>query len=412
MNHFRWPKILAISLQALFSTHALAVLTPCEINPVTTKTQIYVTCEQGSTEVTLPLEEDPEIELDDTFHLVFKNTLFNVKRTIHVLSAEDSSEVMTIDVVAPKQVVIKGLQADVNWVLSGLSGNLLDKLTISTHGTLAVMDELEIQSQLSIKSNQLYLLQPFSIRNGHFRLEYQEGILPRIGASFKSQSENQYSVLESTSTVNTPSKRRAQLKTIKDQTTFNVSLADLMHGYREAFGQTLAHDYPTLTSKADDDEKRAYIQQYVLPKITDNVKKGIIGEAIYRTHIQRTLPDYQFSDPKIGLNSFDTVYIQRDESKATKPVRDLIISEVKYAAHGRPVIGVIKLDGKEWRQLSTPYIRFTLDKMLEHTDHTEALAKTILKNSALVRLEFAVFNPNNLTLTVYSIGNMESSLFD
>ncbi len=82
--------------------------------------------------------------------------------------------------------------------------------------------------------------------------------------------------------------------------------------------------------------------------------------------------------------------------------RRIVIGEVKYAAGGKPVLGVIKMNGKEWRQLSVPYVINRLERMSRFSV-TRDLAQTIKNSPNSVELELAVFNPDSLNLIIYRV---------
>ena len=256
------------------------------------------------------------------------------------------------------------------------------------------------------------MLSAFSIKNGTFRLKYQQGFVSSLTFPFQSKTDGNYSVLESLSPVNSPSKRRANLKDIPKRE-ITVPLSDLLSAYETAFKRRLTDDFRLYVQKKTDDERRAYLKQYVFSKITDTVKEGIIGESIYLKYMETHSPAFQFNDPKIGLNSFDAVHVRRlNPAEANSPIQRIFISEVKYAANGKPLLGVIKLNNKEWRQLSLPYVKNKLDKMATHTEGAQRLAAEILAHPETVKLRLVVFNPDAFSLNIYPIGDMLKSHLD
>jgi hypothetical protein len=283
---------------------------------------------------------------------------------------------------------------------------------------------MELNSQLDLQAESLYLLRNFTIKRGIFRLKYHDGFIAGLNYPFQSKIENQDTVLESVKIVTSPSKRRANLNSLR-RVEVDVPTADLESAYLAAYQHRLEVDHPRFLEKQNDPEKREYMRKYILSRIHDNSKKGVIGESIYTSYMQRQFPRLEFQDAKVGLHSFDAVHIPRTSASEAGSSRapeahsrdlPIFISEVKYATGGNPQLGIIKLDRQEWRQLSLPYVRNKLEMMeayLGSGGQIQRLGRMIQAHPPdLVKLRLAVFNPNELKLVIYRVGDLNQSLLD
>ena len=411
-SRFQFISLLFVCSSVFPGTGFATVAEVCEIGPGSRSAAVSIPCQGGdSTEVVDP-GSATEVESDASFHLLFKKSLFNSKRVVTVKDRDSGEDVLQIDVTAPFQAAIQSLVDDRTWILDGLQSAKLSQLSIQAQGTVIIKDALEIDAKFTVDTNNFYLLKAFSILNGTFRLRYQEGFVSRLNFPFQTVTEGNYSVLESLSAVNSPSRRRVSLNQITNNTS-NVLVSELEEAYQTAFHKPLGEDHPVYLLKTSDDERKQYIKQYIFAKLVDNVKKGIIGETIYRKYMARRFPQYEFKDPKVGLNSFDAIHIRRNTSVDGEPaVKRIFISEVKYAAKGKPVLGVIKVEDREWRQMSLPYVRNKLARMQGHSTSNRQISTEILTHSDKVKLRLAVFNPDTLELVIYHVGDMTQSVLD
>lgn len=380
----------------------------CSITPGSRAKDITVLCPSGETKTAIHAETT--INADDSMHLSFSATLFNNKRTIHIKDQANNTEVLTIRVLGPGLVNIQSL-ATKTWIFKGFTAAALQQLSIVTRGTLILEDAVETANKLEIETEKLYLSEPFSVKNGTFRLKYQQAFIARLNNAFNVSTDHDYAVIQSLTNSQSPSKRRTVLATIPHKES-DIPLAHILSAYHKAFGQPLAELYPKYLEKNTDDERRAYLKSYVFSKISDNKKKGSLGEEIYQLYMAQNHPTFEFKDPKMGLNSFDAVHFAHEVKGSFRLLNEIIIAEVKYAKKGQPILGTKKIDDREWRQLSLPYVKSTLSEMLLFNEATKALAQSINNNSALVKLRLAVFNPDTFKLAIYEIGTMEKSLLD
>ena len=105
----------------------------CVIGPRSRAAVIRIQCEKGESKNLVDAASDTEIESDDSFHLLFKKSLFNTKRIIHIQDSITDEEALTIEVTAPHQAIIRSSVQDRTWILDGLASAHLDQLTIETH---------------------------------------------------------------------------------------------------------------------------------------------------------------------------------------------------------------------------------------------------------------------------------------
>jgi hypothetical protein len=413
MQIMKWNRLFVLPLWLFLVSQVSFALEICNISPGSRAKNITHLCSKGQTQVSLLPLQDTDIDTDETYHLRFKPSLFNSERVIHILDNEDESEVLTIEVSDDQHVTFESQDDEVNWVFSGLSEADIKKLHITVKGNLFILDSIKVGQSLQIESDHLYLTDVFDILNGTFRLKYKKGFIPRILSSFQSRSEAEYSIIKSIGNISNPSRRRIQLSSIEDKESITVSVKDFKDAYLSAFEKSLPEAYPNFPALETEAKQREYIIRNIVPRISDNKKKGAIGEFLYQQYMKSQYPNYVFHDPKIGPNSFDAIYIRNQVEQGESKVKDIFISEVKYAAHGKPVLGVIKLANQEWRQLSNTYVNHNLKRMAESsTPQTVALAKTVTDHKDVVQLKLAVFNPHTFELTIYDIGDMKSSLFN
>ena len=410
MQSLRWNRFSVLPLLMLFaSTLSSAQVTPCEISPGKGKKNFVENCERGEDKISMSPLTESELNLDDAYHLVLGPSLFNVKRTIKIKDSVNQEQVMSIEVSDDHRVSIKSNEDGAQWVIEGIPSTHLKELSIQVSGTLVILNPIEVEKKLEISSDELYLFEPFTIHQGTFKLKYKEGTLPRIVAPMQNRFDVEFSLLESLGEIKQPSTRRIALSSIPQQESVDISVADFDVGFKEAFNKTLLEAYPHFPTAGTEQEKKVYIKKYVLPHIDDNKKKGIIGETLHQKYMETQYPQLKFNDSKVGANSFDAIYTEEALEGTQQKLKKIIISEVKYAAHGKPVLGVIKLDGHEWRQLSTPYVKETLKMMSDHSPATKLLAKKVNENANLVKLQLAVYNPHDFVLTLYDIGTMNQS---
>jgi hypothetical protein len=377
----------------------------CVLSPRGSTRDFIVKCPSGK--VKTALNQEKSIKTHESFKLKFNTNIFNTTKIIHIHDS-NNIEVFSIRVSSPHVATLRALASDKTWILLGLGSSKLDELFISAPaGKVIIDDALEAEHKFEIDSEELYLTEPFSVKNGTFLLKYRRGFIARLNLPFQTEVDKKHAVLSSLSTSLSPSKRRVPLSSISHHE-YDIATSDLVKAYEHIFKKTIEKSYPKYKNITSDKEKRDYLSRYVFNNITDNKKKGELGEYIYNNHLANMRKNYKFKDPKVGLNSFDAVHIRKD----VKIIKKIIISEVKYAKNGLPVLGTRKINNQDWRQLSLPYVHSVLADMQSHNKNTQALSQLIKNNLDKIKLNLGVFNPTNLKLIIYDIGTSKKSLMD
>lgn len=393
---------MRIFLGLLLALNCFAQVPECKIVNLRTS-QANTFCESGSSKIII--NSSAQFNATESYHLTFNKALFNTSKTLIIKDKKSLKNILQIVINNSREIMIKSIIPNKTWIFEELPP--LNAIFISIDGSVVIKGEIVVDKSLNIETKKLYLAKPFTIKEGIFRLKYQEGFIPRLTMPFTNAVENNFLIIKSIAQVLTPSKRRTPLIQIPSRK-FSMRLDDFLLAYEKIFARKLHQDFPGFATKKSLTEKLNHIKSFILPSIKDNKKKGDLGEELYRLHIKKTKPGYEFKDPKIGLTSFDAIYFYRDKNLKLK---EIIIAEVKYAKNGLPVLGIQTIEGNNWHQLSRPYVKNTLNKMQKNIP-TKSIADEIMNHLNLIKLELAVFNPDGLELVIYAVGDMNKSFFD
>lgn len=386
---------------------------PCIITPGSRAKIVNVECTLGESKTRIDENTQTEIESNESYHLKFQGQAFASKRTFKIKDKRSHRVVLTVVVTEPNQVSVTSTQPNILWIMEGLEKLELESLKIDTRGKLILTDALEINSELRIKANSFYAMRPFSVKRGTFSLTYEEGFIPALNNAFTtSVNANRQIEVGSMGTILNPTKRRAALNSLA-KVDITPPLEDLVAGYYAAFKTTLSTSFPDYKKLRNPDKKREFVKTRVIQQIAENSKKGDLGESLYQSYMTRKFPTYETLETKVGLNSFDAVHVGRENPDVeNSPVKEVIITEVKFAKHGKPELGVRKIAGKEWRQLSLPYIQDVLKDMAAHGEATRRTARLIQENRDKVKLYLVVFDPETTEMVQYTVGDLTRSFLD
>lgn len=394
-------------MSLLLSTfNIFAEVATCIVSPRTGARDLTLSCPRGKSET--HINKTLLVRCPESYKLELRPNLYKSPRTVHILDHENKKEVLTIQVSDSGVITITTNSTDnkTTYIFSKFNNNLKE-LIINTNSNIIITNTLQIEHKLKIKAHDIYLLAPLFIKNGTFYLQSHKLFVNNINNPFQSLVKNNYTILKSQEISTNPSRRRLNLNSIPHQE-YAISTSNILAAYKYIFNKDIAASYAKYREQESEEDKINYLKKYVFSKITDNKKKGALGEYLYLQHLAQNNPKYKFKDPKMGLNSFDAVHVEHDKSG----VKNIIITEVKYAHHGKVILGVKKIHNQEWRQLSIPYVKSVLNDMHKYNQHTRALATLITSNTDAVLLKLAVFNPINFNLVVYDIGTMNYSLLD
>ena len=179
--------LMRILIGLLLTLNCFAHVPECKIANLKTK-QANITCQSGSSKTTIT--SNSHINALESYYLSFNKTLFHTPKTIIIKDKKNLKNILQIIVITSRELSIKSLEPNKTWIFEGLTA--LKGLFITIDGTVIIKGEIAIDNNLIIEAKKLYLTRPFAIKEGSFRLKYQEGFIPRLGMPFSNAVENNF----------------------------------------------------------------------------------------------------------------------------------------------------------------------------------------------------------------------------